>query len=152
MVAHEFSTAETTSLIDPGWRGPEAFDDGFDTHGQRVRTMVGIARTLGYPASVGAKQANFDTPFENGIYDLEVSLAAAQAQQTAAPDDTSLAAEIERLAADLAAAIGLAKPGSTPDESWATADLDVNDDLVVDQRDLEAARAQTAAADGEAQP
>jgi hypothetical protein len=138
-------------LIERGWQGPKAFNDGFRNHGQRVSTMVGIAKALGYPGSVGAMQANFGTPFENGIYDLEVSLAEARAQQCTAAEDTGLVAEIERLAADLAAAIGLAKPGAAPDDSWATVDLDVNDDLVVDQRDLRAARAETAA-DREAQP
>ena len=151
-MAHEFSPAETEGLIERGWRGPKAFDDGFRNHGQRVSTMVGIAKALGYDARVGAMQANFGTPFENGIYDLEVSLADVQAHQSAAPDDTSLAGEIERLAAELAAAIGLAKPGTAPDDSWATVDLDVNDDLVVDDRDLEAARTHTAEADQEAQP
>lgn len=150
--AHEFSAAETGSLVDRGWRGPKSFDDSFANHGQRVSTMVGIARALGYPASVGAMQANFGTPFENGVHSLEVSLAAAKADQSAAPADTSLAGEIERLTAGLVAAIGLAKPGAAPDESWAAVDLDVNNDLVVDQRDLEVARAQTAAADGEGKP
>ena len=32
----------------------------------------------------------------------------------------------------------MAKPGKGPDDSWATADLDVNDDRTVDARDLEA--------------
>ena len=114
--------------------------------------MVGIAKALGYEGRVGAMQANFGTPFENGIYNLEVSLADAQAQHSAAPEDTSLAAEIERLAAELAAAIGLAKPGAAPDDSWATVDLDVNDDLVVDERDLQAARAETTEVDQEAHP
>ena len=38
---------------------------------------------------------------------------------------------------ELAAAIEEAKPGIGPDDGWATADLDVNDDQVVDRRDLE---------------
>ena len=139
-------------MIESGWRGPKAFDESFRNHGQCVSTMVGIAKALGYNGRVGAMQANFGTPFENGIYDIEVSLAGAQAQQSAAPEDTSLTAEIERLAAELAAAIGLAKPGTAPDESWATVDLDVNDDLTVDERDLQAARAQAAEVDQEAQP
>ena len=100
--------------------------------------MVGIAKALGYRPG-GGDASDFGTPFENGIYDLEVSLADAQAQQSAAPDDTSVVAEIERLVAELAAAIGLAKPGTAPDDSWATVDLDINDDLVVDERDLQAA-------------
>jgi hypothetical protein len=45
---------------------------------------------------------------------------------------------VEELNAELAEAIAAAKPGKGPDDSWATADLDVNDDGIVDGRDLEA--------------
>jgi hypothetical protein len=79
---------------------------------------------------VGALQANFGTPQENGIAALEAKLAAAKA----AGDQ----AEVDRLEKELAEAIKNAKPGEGPDDSWATADLDVNDDGVVDKRDLQA--------------
>ncbi len=39
--------------------------DGFRDHGERVRTYVAIARALGYPADVGALQANA-AMFEKG--------------------------------------------------------------------------------------
>jgi hypothetical protein len=39
---------------------------------------------------------------------------------------------------ELAQAIENAKPGKGPDDFWATTDLDVNDDGVVDKRDLDA--------------
>jgi hypothetical protein len=42
-------------------------DAGFKNHGERTRTMVELAKRLGYGARVGAHQANFGTPFENGI-------------------------------------------------------------------------------------
>jgi hypothetical protein len=103
--------------------------------------MVAIAKSLGYDARVGAMQANCGTPFENGIHDLKVSLAEVRAQQFTASEDSGLVAGIERLAADLAAAIGLATPGAGPNDSWATVDLDVTNDLVVDGRDLQGARA-----------
>jgi hypothetical protein len=92
--------------------------------------MVELAKRLGYSPRVGAMQANFGTPFETGIADLQDELAAARA----AGDQ----AEVERLEAKLDAAIDAAKPGKGPDDSWATADLDVNDDRTVDARDLEA--------------
>ena len=92
--------------------------------------MVELSKRLGYGARVGALQANFGTPYENDIAALQQQLAAAQA----ADDD----AEVERLEAELAAAVANAKPGTGPDDSWATADLDVNDDGVVNQRDIEA--------------
>ena len=128
-VAHRFSPEETRALIERGWKGPSTRDDGFRNHGERVSTMVELARELGYGAHVGALQANFGTPYENGIAALQDELAAAEA----AGDQ----AEVERLEAELTAAIADAKPGVGPDDGWATADLDVNDDGVVDARDLE---------------
>jgi hypothetical protein len=129
-VAHQFAPEETSALIGRGWTGPAARAAGFRSHGERVRTMVELSKRLGYGARVGALQANFGTPYENDIAALQEQLAAAQA----AGDD----AEVARLEAELAAAVANAKPGAGPDDSWATADLDVNDDGVVDQRDLEA--------------
>ena len=105
-------------------------DGGFKNHGERTRTMVELAKRLGYGARVGAHQANFGTPFENGIADLQAQLAAAKTAGNQA--------EVERLEHELAQAIENAKPGKGPDDSWATADLDVNDDGVVDKRDLDA--------------
>jgi hypothetical protein len=105
-------------------------DAGFKNHGERTRTMVELAKRLGYGARVGAHQANFGTPFENGIADLQAQLAAAEAAGNLA--------EVERLENELAHAIENAKPGKGPDDSWATADLDVNNDGVVDKRDLDA--------------
>jgi hypothetical protein len=84
-----------------------------------------------YSPRVGAMQANFGTPFENGIADLQDQLAEARAAGNQA--------EVERLEAKLDAAVAAAKPGKGPDDSWATTDLDVNDDRTVDARDLEAA-------------
>jgi hypothetical protein len=116
-------------LIERGWNGPKA-QDGFKNHGQRTRTMVELAKRLGYSARVGAMQANFGTPYENGIADLQDPWAEARAAGNQA--------EVERLEAELEAAIAAAKPGKGPDDSWATADLDVNEDGTVDGRDLEA--------------
>ncbi len=42
-----------------------AKEEGFRNHGEKVRTYVAIARALGYPADVGALQANAAL-FENG--------------------------------------------------------------------------------------
>jgi hypothetical protein len=128
--AYGFSPEETTSLIERGWKGKAARSAGFRNHGERTRTMVELAKQLGYGARVGALQANFGTPFENGIAELQADLAAAEQ----AGDE----AEAEHLRAELATAIERAKPGAGPDDGWATADLDVNDDQVVDGRDLEA--------------
>jgi hypothetical protein len=92
--------------------------------------MVELSKRLGYGARVGALQANFGTPQENNIAALQDQLADAKAAGNQA--------EVERLEAELAEAIENAKPGKGPDDSWATADLDVNDDGVVDKGDLDA--------------
>jgi hypothetical protein len=127
--AYGLARDETRALIDRGWKGPKT-KDGFKNHGQRTRTMVELAKRLGYSPRVGAMQANFGTPFENGIADLQDQLAEARAAGNQA--------EVERLEAKLETAIAAAKPGKGPDDSWATADLDVNDDRTVDARDLDA--------------
>ena len=127
--AYGLAPDETRALIERGWKGPKT-QTGFKNHGQRTRTMVELAKRLGYSPRVGAMQANFGTPFENGIADLQDQLAEARAAGNQA--------EVERLEAKLDAAIAAAKPGKGPDNSWATADLDVNDDRTVDARDLEA--------------
>jgi hypothetical protein len=128
-VAYGLAPAETEALIGRGWKGPKT-DGGFKNHGERTRTMVELAKRLGYGAWVGALQANFGTPFENGIADLEAQLDASRT----AGDQT----KVDRLEAKLEAAVASAKPGVGPDDSWATADLDVNGDGTVDASDLEA--------------
>ena len=127
--AYGLAPDETQALIERGWKGPKT-QDGFKNHGQRTRTMVELAKRLGYSPRVGAMQANFGTPYENGIADLQDQLAEARAAGNQA--------EVERLEAELDTAIAAAKPGKGPDDSWATADLDVNDDGTVDARDLDA--------------
>lgn len=148
-VAHRFTPEEAKALMERGWKGPKArAADGFKNHGERVRTMVELAKRLGYGAHVGALQANFGTPQENGIRELETELAEARTALDASPDEAELQARVAELEAELDAAITAAKPGKGPDDSWATADLDVNQDGVIDQRDLEALDDQ--AADGTA--
>jgi hypothetical protein len=128
--AHRFSREEAKALMERGWKGPSARSAGFRNHGERVRTMVELSKRLGYGAHVGALQANFGTPQENNIAALQDQLADAKAAGNQA--------EVERLEAELAEAIENAKPGKGPDDSWATANLDVNDDGIVDKGDLEA--------------
>jgi hypothetical protein len=63
----ELTPAQTGALMRQGWARREPLDSGWRNHGERVRTMVAIAKALGHPASVGALQANFGTPYENGL-------------------------------------------------------------------------------------
>ena len=142
--AHRFSPEETKALMERGWKGPTAGAGGFRNHGERVRTMVELSKQLGYGARVGALQANFGTPQENGIAALQAELAKAQAAGDRA--------EVDRLEAEIAEKIKNAKPGEGPDDSWATADLDVNDDGVVDKQDLEALEQSGAGAGADSNP
>ncbi len=129
-----FSSDETNMLIANGWTPPgQRTDDNFPNHGQRVSTFVAIARELGLNPSVGAHQANWGTPDENGLGDLADALAEAKE----AEDDDA----IEELEAELAAATAGIKPGNGPQTDWALADLDVDGDGDVDEDDLAAARA-----------
>ena len=81
--AHAFSRAEVEGLIGRGWRA-EPRPDRFRNHGERVSTMVELAKRLGYGARVGAMQANFGTPQENDIAGLQEALAAAEGFEAAA--------------------------------------------------------------------
>lgn len=152
-VAHRFSPKETKELIERGWRARTS-DAGYRNHGQRVRTMVELAKRLGYGARVGAMQANFGTPYEHGIADLQAELAEAREAAAANPDDAAAQRRVEQLNAELAAVIAAAKPVKGPDDSWATTDLEVIDDDVVDAQDLADLDAMGAGsdADGDATP
>lgn len=50
-----------------GLGNPPLVGEGFANHGDRVSTLVAIAKALGYEAEVGANQANFGTPQERGL-------------------------------------------------------------------------------------
>jgi hypothetical protein len=132
--AHRFTAAETEALIERGW-GAKAPLAGYASHGERVRTMVTLAKALGYAPRVGALQANFGTPFENGLASLQAELEAAWA---AVESDPAAAERVLTLEAELAVLIERAKPGRGPNEGWATVDLDVNGDGLVDPADLAA--------------
>lgn len=121
----ELGDTATAALIDGGWEKPGKTADGFANHGERVSTMVALARALGYSPSVGAMQANFGTPQENGLIGPQ------------AGDGTLDPAEREVLEQ----AIADAKPGNGPASGWETVDLDVNGDGVVDKEDLDLALA-----------
>ena len=138
---HTFSAKEVKGLLGHKWKAAKFDDPNFKNHGQRVSTMVKIAKALGYGAWVGAMQANFGTlqELEAAVADAQADLVAAEAAVLAAT-----AEEIAQATADLAAAearLADPKPSNGPKGEWATVDLDVNTDGVVDTLDLEAALA-----------
>ncbi len=61
-IAEWFGSDEAAKAVERRADAPRAgrslTDDGFRDQGERVRTYVAIARALGYPADVGALQAN----------------------------------------------------------------------------------------------
>lgn len=69
------SADQTRALIERGWERHARLDGAFRNHGERVRTMVELARALGLDPSVGALQANFGTPYENGLVPADGTLA-----------------------------------------------------------------------------
>jgi hypothetical protein len=131
--------AQSAVLVERGWTVGIAPTGAFRNHGQRVSAMVALAKELGYPASVGALQGNFGTPFENDLAGTVAELEAARAASAASPGDADLQAEAARLEAELAAATADLPRGSAA--GWAVVDLDVTDDGTVDAADLAAATA-----------
>ena len=121
-------------------RRPEPAEQGFRNHGDRVSTFVTLAKELGFNASVGAMQANFGTPFENGL----VATDPATGEFLKDPDTGEFI--IHATDAEIAAV----KPGNGPRTGWETeTDLDVNMDGVVDDADLDAARDPVTLSDGD---
>ena len=117
---------------------PEAGD--FRNHGQRVSTFVALAKELGFGASVGAMQANFGTPFENGLVATDPDTG----EFLRDPDTGDFI--IDATEAEIAAV----KPGNGPKTRWETeTDLDVNKDGIVDRTDLDLARDPGASSNGD---
>ena len=150
---HTFSHKEVMGLLGHKWKTAHFDDLNFYNHGQRVSTMVKLAKLLGYGAWVGAMQANFGTMQELGIADLQDAVTDAQSdldavvEALAAGDPTVTQADLlaatqalEDAQADLLAVDQIAadaKPGLGPKGEWATVDLDYNDDDVVDTKDID---------------
>lgn len=136
-IALRFSPSESGQLIADGWRTRARPEGGFE-RGRRLRSMIELARRLGYSGRIGALQAQFGTPYELGIAELEDELVAARAAWAATPGDAEAAAWVEELETEIAVIAAAAKPGNGPSARWARADLDVNGDGGVDAADLAA--------------
>jgi len=147
-----FDDRQTRSLVARGWAARTPAAAGFTTHGQRVSTLVAVARELGLSPSLGALQANFGTFGEIAARVAPTTYATylglRQQRQTLAQAGATpaqlapLDQRISVLAASLSPAVTAAdtKPGAGPASGWATVDLDVNADGRVDAADLDAAR------------
>ena len=107
-----FGEAETAALIEAGWAGPDSPAGSFADHGERMATMIAIARALGHEPRVGALQASFGTPHENHL------------EPGRPPTPTE------------AASVGAGHLAVATDRDWMTVDLDTDGDGDVDQEDL----------------
>ena len=143
---HTFSAHQVKGLVGNKWKSANLVGPGFKNHGQRVSTMVGIAKALGFGAWVGAMQANFGTmqELQGAVTDAQADVNAAIAALAAAVGAEAIAEATANLAAaqkalaEAEATLADPKPGFGPKGAWASIDLDVNLDGVVDTQDLEA--------------
>lgn len=98
-----FDSAETDALVAAGWEpSAHAAAGEFVDLGDRVTTFVAIAEALGHDPAVGALQANWGTPQENGIDALADAINATAYAHSVAGYDI---AELERHRADAAAVL-----------------------------------------------
>lgn len=83
-----FDSAATDALVATGWQPPSQINmDDFADHGERVRTFVGIAEALGLDPAIGAEQAHWGTPQENGLFGIAQSLESLRYERSVAHYD-----------------------------------------------------------------
>ena len=153
-VSKHLENNESLSLTDSGWINKKVFSKDFTNHGQRVKTYVEIAKLKGLPAYVGALQANFGNPYETGIakfqnkitdLNSQITLLNTQLLNTELTVDktTAIQNQINILTSDVIETNGLLKttiknikPGVSVGNGWETANLDINNDGIVNEADL----------------
>ena len=153
-VSKQLENNESLSLTDSGWINKKVFSKDFTNHGQRVKTYVEIAKFKGLPAYVGALQANFGNPYETGIakfqnkitdLNSQITLLNTQLLNTELTVDktTAIQNQINILTSDVIETNGLLKttiknikPGVSVGSGWETANLDINNDGIVNEADL----------------
>ena len=142
----------TAVLVERGWQPPKgSAATGGSSPAERVRVMVDVARALRLPSSVGAMQATFGTPAENGLDGVRRRLAKAREQLAERPKDAARRESVrqwERLLEDSLAKLPAFRDAG---RDWALAELDVDQDGTVYGQDLAAARERQGAS-GDATP
>lgn len=134
----ELDQQALATLLKRQWRGVGRGADDPKRMIERTRVFVAIARAMGLRPEVGALQAGFGTPDENGLAELAQALDAARGALATHPAQPELAAAVHERERELGAAVA-ALPGG-PKEGWTLFDLDVNADGRIDRKDLEHAR------------
>ncbi len=120
---------QTQALLQQGWGPkPQIEGDGFDNHGERISTMVHLAKELGYSASVGAMQANF---LPADWYDLQAQWRDAETDAERAGIEGQIVALLDEMPVEDW------RPGEGPQgDEWATVNLDVDGDGMITEADL----------------
>jgi hypothetical protein len=144
----EFDERQTRALIQAGWRpagGAEAAG-AFARHAERVATLAAVARAQGYKPSVGAMQANLGTLAETAgrvapeewrtLTELRRAAREMRAARLPSSEVAAAEARVAALEGALAERVEAATGAPREEAGWATINLDVNADGVVDVGDL----------------
>ena len=109
-----FDSAETDALVAAGWQPSAPIAGGdFSSLGERVTTFVAIAEALGLDPVIGAQQANWGTPQENGLSGHASSVSAVRYSRDVARYDI---VELERHREDAEAVLAGMRAGITAGE------------------------------------
>ena len=129
-----FDSAATDALVATGWQPPAQINmDGFADHGERVRTFVGIAEALGLDPAIGAEQAHWGTPQENGLFGIAQSLGTVRYERSVAHYDLiALDRHREDVEAVLAELRSIAPDGDGVENTAETIDALVTELAAVD--------------------
>jgi hypothetical protein len=113
---------------------------------ERTRNFVAVARALRLDGQVGALQATYGTPLENGLGKRVRGVEDAKGRLAAKPGRAALVAAVAQRENELTKAMARLPKG--PEGGWATFDLDVNADGRIDREDVKQARAERDATKG----
>jgi hypothetical protein len=126
-------------LLQRHWRGPGIVTDAARQQIRRNRGFVALARALKLDPGVGAAQASFGMPSENGLAELLDAVDAARFELAGSPASASALSAMHEKERELEAALARLPKG--PAKDWPLADLDLNNDRRIDRKDTELAKA-----------
>ena len=92
-------------LLQRHWRGPGIAADATRQQIRRNRGFIGLARMLKLDPGIGAAQASFGRPAENGVAELADALDAARFELAGSPKTPRLAAAVREQEHELDAAV-----------------------------------------------
>lgn len=134
-----FDRAGVGLLLQQGWRGPGIKADPPRQQIRRNRGFIALARALEIDPAIGAAQASFGTPAENGLAKLADAIEAARFDLAGSPAAPGLATRVHEQERELEAALARLPRG--PGKGWALVELDLNKDRRIDGKDIDLAKA-----------